>query len=199
MPDTATQSAILAAARELFARRGYEGASVRAITGLAGVNLGAIAYHFGSKRALFDAVTGSMARAARERIVAAAQTPGDSLVRAEAVVRAFFDFLYENPDVPPLVIHMTVSGDSIPEAARCMMGENLRTLSRLIGDGQVEGSIRAGDPELMALSVISQPLWLALARRVLSEGVSVNQEDPEARRRLVESVVDFVRAGLVAS
>ncbi|WP_406464920.1 TetR family transcriptional regulator [Streptomyces sp. NBC_01622] len=52
--DTRTQ--ILDAAERLFAERGYRGTSVRAITDLAGANLAAVGYHFGSKAELLAAV-----------------------------------------------------------------------------------------------------------------------------------------------
>lgn len=53
-PDTRTQ--LLDAAERLFAERGFAGASVRAITDLAGANLAAVKYHFGSKADLLTAV-----------------------------------------------------------------------------------------------------------------------------------------------
>jgi AcrR family transcriptional regulator len=53
-PDTRTQ--ILDAAERLFAERGYRGTSIRAITDLAGANLAAVGYHFGSKAELVAAV-----------------------------------------------------------------------------------------------------------------------------------------------
>jgi AcrR family transcriptional regulator len=53
-PDTRTQ--ILDAAEHLFAEHGYRGTSVRAITKLAGANLAAVGYHFGSKAELMAAV-----------------------------------------------------------------------------------------------------------------------------------------------
>jgi AcrR family transcriptional regulator len=53
-PDTRTQ--ILDAAERLFAERGFRGTSVRAITDLAGANLAAVGYHFGSKAELLAAV-----------------------------------------------------------------------------------------------------------------------------------------------
>ena len=53
-PDTRTQ--ILNAAERLFAERGFRGTSVRAITDLAGANLAAVGYHFGSKAELLAAV-----------------------------------------------------------------------------------------------------------------------------------------------
>jgi AcrR family transcriptional regulator len=53
-PDTRGQ--ILDAAEHLFAEHGFRGASVRAITDRAGVNLAAVGYHFGSKAELLAAV-----------------------------------------------------------------------------------------------------------------------------------------------
>ena len=47
-----TRAAILDAAERLFSENGVEGASVRDIVRAAGVNLGAINYHFGSKERL---------------------------------------------------------------------------------------------------------------------------------------------------
>jgi AcrR family transcriptional regulator len=52
--DTRTQ--LLDAAERLFAERGYRGTSVRAITELAGANLAAVGYHFGSKAQLLTTV-----------------------------------------------------------------------------------------------------------------------------------------------
>lgn len=53
-PDTVVR--ILDAAEHLFADRGFAETSLRTITGRAGVNLAAVNYHFGSKKALIQAV-----------------------------------------------------------------------------------------------------------------------------------------------
>ncbi|MFE7030684.1 TetR/AcrR family transcriptional regulator [Streptomyces sp. NPDC057621] len=73
-PDTRTQ--ILDAAEHLFAEHGYRGTSVRAITTLAGANLAAVGYHFGSKAELMAAV----ARRVIEPINAAQCTGLDKLL-----------------------------------------------------------------------------------------------------------------------
>ncbi|HEY3727282.1 MAG TPA: TetR family transcriptional regulator [Solirubrobacteraceae bacterium] len=52
---TDTREAILAAARRLFAERGFEGASMRAIAGEAGVDAALITHFFGSKANLLGA------------------------------------------------------------------------------------------------------------------------------------------------
>lgn len=51
-----TKQIILNAAEKLFAKEGYHGASIRAITKEAGVNLASVNYHFGSKKTLLDAL-----------------------------------------------------------------------------------------------------------------------------------------------
>ncbi len=51
-----TKARILDTAERLFAERGYDGASLRAITAAAKVNLAAVNYHFSSKQALLQAV-----------------------------------------------------------------------------------------------------------------------------------------------
>lgn len=51
-----TKTRILEAAARLFAERGLEGVSLRAVTTEAGVNLAAVNYHFGSKEALLAAM-----------------------------------------------------------------------------------------------------------------------------------------------
>jgi AcrR family transcriptional regulator len=51
-PHVATRVALLGAAERLFSENGVEGTSVRDIVKAAGVNLGAINYHFGTKERL---------------------------------------------------------------------------------------------------------------------------------------------------
>jgi AcrR family transcriptional regulator len=79
-PDTRTQ--LLDAAEHLFAEHGFRGASIRAITDLAGANLAAVGYHFGSKAELLTAVVRraiepiNAAQSARlDRLLARTQDP----------------------------------------------------------------------------------------------------------------------------
>ena len=191
-----TSQALVAAARELFSKHGYDGTSVRSITRLAGTNLGAITYHFGSKEALYNAVLASANEAVDQRLMAAAQAPGPPLERIGGIVQALFDVFVENPDYPQLIMHELARSSPLPEELRQALERRIGALAALIQQGQEEGSIRPGDPTFMALSVGSQPLWITLAARPLREGARIDQTNPETRARLVESVVEFVRAGL---
>lgn len=60
---------LLAAAENLFARDGFEGATTRAITDAAQVNISAIPYYFGDKKGLYAGVLWEIAALARQQIV----------------------------------------------------------------------------------------------------------------------------------
>lgn len=56
MSDTPTDRRLLLAAERLFAERGIDAVSLRAIMAEAGTNVASVHYHFGSKSALVDAL-----------------------------------------------------------------------------------------------------------------------------------------------
>ncbi len=191
-----TRATLIKAARELFARDGYDAVSVRAIARRARANLGAITYHFGSKRALYEAAVVEVVAPSREWIGAIAERSGPALERVELMVRSLFEFLNENPDLPRLMMQAMVSSRPIPKPALETIRANINTLTAVIAEGQSDGTIRVGDPQLMALRVQAQPLWLSFAGRALAAAVGVDPVETETRKQLVEGAVQFVRAGL---
>src|SRR5262250_597572 len=79
----ATREALLAAAAELFAERGYDGVRVAAIADRAGVNKAMISYHFGGKRHLYLAIVS----ATFTEIVAGMESLAESSRPAPEVLR----------------------------------------------------------------------------------------------------------------
>lgn len=193
-----TPDALIAAGRRLFARHGYDGASVRAITAEAGANLGALTYHFGGKRAFYEAVVASCVDPLAQRIAGVAGGSGDPLERAGAVVRAFFEHLWANPELPFLMMQELAAGRSPPPAATAAMRRVLSAVRGLIEEGQRAGRIRPGDPLLLGLSIISQPVHLTLARRIAKLVGGLDQDRPEVRARLLSHASGFVQRALAA-
>lgn len=68
--DAPNKARILRAAEQLFAERGIEAVSLRAVMAAAGTNVAAVHYHFGSKAALVEAlITGRSAEISARRAV----------------------------------------------------------------------------------------------------------------------------------
>jgi AcrR family transcriptional regulator len=85
-----TQAVILDAAESLFAESGYDAVSMRDVADSAGVPLGLINYHFGSKEKLFEAVIARRADELNARRRAALAAIGKSAPNTiEAVLAAF--------------------------------------------------------------------------------------------------------------
>lgn len=81
-----TRDALLDAAEQLFAERGYEGTSLRDIAGAASQNMALSTYHFGSKERLFEAVVQRRATAIEAlRLAALAKVEVTTLSRQDAI------------------------------------------------------------------------------------------------------------------
>jgi AcrR family transcriptional regulator len=84
---------ILDIAEELFSLHGYDGVTLREIASGAGVDVALANYHFGRKRALFDAVFERRAAllntARREALHAAQQRAGEAGPEVESIIEAF--------------------------------------------------------------------------------------------------------------
>ena len=194
----ATRLALLAAARRQFARRGYDGASIRAITREARANLGSVTYHFGSKHALYHAVLDQVLSPLADRILTAVAVDGTALDRSERALRALFQHLAENPDMPQLMLQEIASGKTPPEPVARVLGAISGRLAHLMREGQADGDVRAGEPILLALSLIYQPVHLTLVQRMGKQVLGLDQSDPATRARVVEHAAAFARAGLAA-
>ncbi len=90
-----TKQRILDAAERLFAERGYDGTSLRAITTEAGANLASVNYHFRSKEALLEALfsrrLGTLNRQRLEILDRLEAEAGGRPVRVENLVRALIE------------------------------------------------------------------------------------------------------------
>lgn len=193
-----TRRALIRAGRRLFTQHGYDGASVRAITRAANANLGAVTYHFGSKRKLYGEVVASVLTPLAERVERAAAGDGDALERVEAVMRVFFAFLAESPEMPRLMHQELTVGREPPEEAVRVVRRLVQALRGVVAEGQAQGLIGPGDPSLYALSIVSQPLQAAIARPMLSKVAGLNLKDEATRGRLVDHALAFARRALEA-
>ena len=191
-----TRTALLRAGRQLFASRGFDGTSVREITREAEANLGAISYHFGSKRAFYQEVLASGLSPLVDRVGIAADGEGTPLDRLEAVVDVFFDHLAVNPDLPHLLLQEVAAGKTPPPEVVAILRRNAGHIGRILAQGWEDGSLRRGHPTLSAVSVASQPLYMTLVAPLLLDVGGVDLRDPATRRVAADHVKAFVRAGL---
>ncbi|MFH1516935.1 MAG: TetR/AcrR family transcriptional regulator [Pseudomonadota bacterium] len=192
-----TRQALLASARKLFARSGYDGTSIKAITSAAHANLGAVTYHFGTKDNLYEEVIRSLVGPLLAEVQKAGSVPGAPIDRIEACLRAYFHYMYSHPEGLSIMMHELTLGRKLPAPIRESMGPLLALIGRVVQDGQGDGSIIEGDPRLMTISTIAQAAFLLIVRRPLREIAGIDILDRLECDRVLEHIVAFARRGLV--
>jgi AcrR family transcriptional regulator len=147
----ATRERLLAAARELFGERGYDGTSIEAVLHTSGVARGALYHHFQSKAELFDAVAEEVfVEIAQETSAAArASLDTDTLERLRAGSQAWLQMALE-----PAVQRITLlDPPTVLGWARWRALDEQHTLGGLRASFRAlarEGRIPAGQEELLA-------------------------------------------------
>ncbi len=194
--QTDPRERLIEAARQLFARDGFDATSVRDITARAHANLGAITYYFGSKEALYHTVIERFAAPVADRIAAIAAETGPPLERLAKCVRVFMDHIWQHPEMPRVMMREMASDRPLPEPVARVIRRNMESFSRIVGEGQADGSIRQGPPHLMAMSIAGQPLFHALAAKAVRQVVGADPADPAVRAMIVDHIIANMQRAL---
>jgi AcrR family transcriptional regulator len=130
----ATRAALIAAARELFAARGYAAVATEEIVRAAGVTRGALYHHFPGKKELFEAVYEDVERGLVEQIATSAlSSASDPLAALHAGAQAFLDAC-EDPAVQRI---------ALLDAPSVLGWERWREIGLRYGFGLVQGTVQA--------------------------------------------------------
>lgn len=113
LPDT--RERILEAAAPLFAAEGFAGASTRAIAQAAGVNVATLAYHFGDKAGLYDALVDRVYTRVLEVDVSGGDEP-DPRARLRALVRHLYVFARTHEVEVRVLLRHVLENRRLPEA-----------------------------------------------------------------------------------
>ena len=152
-----TRETILAAARAHFSEVGYDGATVRGIAAVAGVDPALISHYFGSKEALFLAAVEFPVDPAvfvPRLLEPGLDGLGDRLVR-------FFVQTWDSPAGSPMLALIRSVVGSERAAVNLREFVSREVLARLAG------AIRLDQPELRATLAASQLIGLAMLRYVV--------------------------------
>jgi AcrR family transcriptional regulator len=175
-----TRQRIRAAARELFARRGYNAATMRDIANRADVALGTLFNYADDKRDLVFLIFNDVLDELTDRALAAPR-PGEPLVeQLLAVFRCHYVELARNPVLSRLLLQELTFYSEGKEAARfhAIRARLIAGIERLVRAAQADG--RIGAPEKSAFVaryiffVYSAALrwWIASARPDVRRGLA---------------------------
>ncbi len=177
----AVRAALLGISRRLFAKRGYDAVSVRAVASEAGVNPAMIHYYFGNKEGLYLAVLHEVLAPTLERL-AGLQAAGrhDRAALAE-LVHAHMELMLREPWLAPLVAREVILREGpLQEAFASQVAGRIASGLRELVAGTP--TARSGNGDLAALSVLAMTIFPLLARNLVEKVYGVTVDDPFAGR-----------------
>jgi len=192
-----TRDRVLAAASELFAEHGYDGASVRMIAEQAEANQAAVNYYFGCKDELFREVVRSQILEVRGVMASTQSAPGSYGERLRVLVRGLVEKLWERRRLVRIIADaMLHGGDLLPEAAREELPKNMGVLRGVLEEGVRNGALGACDPTLVAWSLLSALLHMAVFGEIVGQAMGLDFSDPSVRAAFAEQHCRMVVGGL---
>ena len=192
---------IRAAATQLFASVGYEGASLQAIAERVGVTKQTLLYHYPSKEALRRAVLDHVFAHFRERLPQMLQAVTSGHGRFEALTRELVHFFEADPDRARLLLRELLDK---PDDMRRLLAENLRPwillIAQYVRQGQDTALIHADvDPEAYVLQVIILVLANVATRPVMHGVLGEGAGQQEAYDRQMRELFRLSRTALFAA
>ena len=194
-----TREKLLNLGGKLFEERGYDGVSVRDVIKLAGANLGAITYHFGSKEAFFAEVVSRKIEPLMKMgrtIVASGNGPEEKL---RSMLETFaFHVLHTEPSLKVLFAEALASGKRLPKAAIEGIVWRNKQVMLVLNDGIKKKIFRKCDVECAAWSFFGMLSGYILYRSMIS-GQKREVAYTEAYvRRIVNAAMDIFLNGVCA-
>lgn len=188
-----TKQRLVDAAGEVFASKGFDAASVREISGAAGVNIAAINYHFGDKQKLYLACLEQTVCGQREDLACAPWTaPGLS---AQDRLRAFIGGMLRSrldPSRPHWHMEIMLREMAHPSPACAQMVEQfIRPMADALWEIVHElcpGAPRDGRGWLVGFSIVGQILFYYVHQPIVRSLMG----DGEFERLTVEELADHI-------
>jgi TetR/AcrR family transcriptional regulator len=131
---------ILAAAKDVFAEKGFEGARVDEIARRAGVNKATLYYHIGDKGALYAETIHDVVGTASVNLakgIMLASSPQDKIRTYIKTLTATFD---QNPQMPRIMMREIASGGhNLPDVFVKDLLSIITTLTSIMEEGKAKG------------------------------------------------------------
>ena len=197
-----SHAALLAAAAEEFAVRGYDAAGVDRIAARARVNKAMLYYHFGSKRALYLEILRQMFEAVGRRARAIADGPGSAEQKTDAWIAAIVEEAAARPWFPSMMLRELASGaPRFDPTSFALMNAVYAAVRDIILQGQREGIFRDADPLLTHMTIMPAVLIFFARQRVLAstrleDGIAEDRPQDQFVRHMQESVRRMLRKEL---
>lgn len=174
---------VIAAAIEVFAKRGYRGATVGNLVSAAKVGVNSFYSLFEGKEDCFLAVYDQIVAEGRERMVAAIPADADWPHRVTAILRALLELIEELPLAARIAL---VEVHTAGPAARAHHERDLEEVAALLRGGREHSPVAEELPASLEYATVGGLGWLLQQRIAIGEAAGIAKLLPEVLEIVVE-------------
>ncbi len=183
-PTQNTEQAILAAAKQEFLLKGYDGARTTSIAEKAGVTHAMLHYYFRTKKNIFECIVDNEMGLLVESVL---KVFGESTLplkeRLRDCISCHFDFIRANPDLPRFIINEVITRPEHHEILRKRITVIIAKLAgetqREINEAAARGEIEQMDIRMIMLDILSLNIFPFLAFPLIQPLFGELTEDQE--------------------
>jgi AcrR family transcriptional regulator len=180
---------IMAAAKEVFARKGFHATTIADIAKEAGLAYGSIYWYFDSKDDLFHALMAVEEQALRAHVAAAVAAPPDGEAPFRTAVQATFEFFEADKATVKLLFRDAYAlGDRFEKHLGGIYERFIDDIESVIVAAQRRGDVVAAPPRMVAYTLAALIGQLAHRRLSTDDGVTAAE--------VADFVVSLVLDGL---
>ncbi|HEY3835148.1 MAG TPA: TetR/AcrR family transcriptional regulator [Bryobacteraceae bacterium] len=186
------RAGILKAARKVFARHGFDGATMDDVAEACNIAKGTLYLYFKSKRQIYGGVLREDLQSLREATGRAIEAAATAEGKIRAFISARFDFFEQHRDFFRIynsdISAIFVSAHPMQKDLRDFYLEQAEMLAGILADGIQAGEIRNVPPQAAAFAIYDMTR-ACIARRIL--GLSPQDGDTD-----MAILLDFIRKGI---
>lgn len=191
------ESAILDAASEVFARKGFAGARVDEIAALAGVNKAMLYYRVGDKEELYRRVVLRGQQGFLSTLTSSVERCSTAVETMNSMVRGITGKALKDRLIPSIILReLAGHGATLPGEARERLKETMDIIRSTVAAGIEEGSFRKVNPTVLQFMVLGTVFTLALTTGMRSE-INPEYPGPIEEEDIASAILEILSMGIL--
>jgi len=176
--EEGAEQKIIAAAREIFLRKGMAGARMEEIAKAAGINKALLHYYFRSKEKLFEVIMSEAKMQMLSRLHPILGGDDSLFIKIEKFVESYINFVTENPLLPGFILHEITKNPEklVNEISNGNKRPNLAKFFLHVESEVKRKNIIPIQPEQLFMNMLSMCVFPFIGRPMLKTVLNVNDK-----------------------
>ncbi|MHB8895938.1 MAG: TetR/AcrR family transcriptional regulator [Candidatus Geothermincolia bacterium] len=199
MKPESKREQILSVAEEVFAEKGFKGATVREIAEKVNIQTPGLYYHFSNKQEIYDSMIRNIYEGLADKLLEPVESAEGIKAKVSLLVDLLMEFWQEHPMAPRIIAQETLSekallyGELIPNVLAPMFSE---MVSSFEAAEAADRGIRDLDLPMLIYNVFGMTVFYFFAGNVLAMLSGVDCFAPERLATAREEIKNLVFKGI---